>query len=327
MKAPKNSMNKEDLATTSGRQAAATGAAPAADTRPAAARVPYTSIRRVEADGVGVFYREAGEPDAPVVLLLHGFPTSSFMYRELIPRLADQYRVIAPDLPGFGFTDVPAERKYKYSFDALARTISAFTDALQLMRYALYVFDYGAPTGFRLAMAHPERVTAIVSQNGNAYEEGLGGAWAPIRSYWREPSPENREAVRKELSPEGIRMQYTYGVPNPEVIAPEGYTLDAAMIARPGNMEIQLDLFLDYTNNVRLYPAFQEYFRKAKPPLLAIWGKHDPFFIPAGAEAYRRDNPNAVVQFLDTGHFAIETHVEEIAAAMKQFLATTTGRP
>lgn len=296
-----------------------------AQPKDANAQVPLTSIHRVAADGITVFYREAGAPDAPTVLLLHGFPTSSFMYRELIPRLADRYRVIAPDLPGFGFTDVPVERKYRYSFDALARTVLAFTDSLELKRYALYVFDYGAPTGFRLAMAHPERVTAIVSQNGNAYEEGLGDAWAPIQRYWREPTPQNRELVRRELTPQGLRSQYTYGVPHPEVMAPEGYTLDAAMIARPGNMDIQLDLFLDYANNVKLYPAFQEYFRKAKPPLLAIWGKHDPFFIPAGAEAYRRDNPNAVVQFLDTGHFATETHVEEIAAAMKQFLATTAA--
>jgi pimeloyl-ACP methyl ester carboxylesterase len=285
--------------------------------------VPHTSIHRIDADGVTVFFREAGPPDAPVVLLLHGFPTSSFQYRELIPRLADRYRVIAPDLPGFGFTRVPEQRRYQYSFDAIAHTILAFTDALGLKRYALYVFDYGAPTGFRLAMGRPESVTAIVSQNGNAYEEGLGDAWAPIKRYWSEPSAENRETVRKALSPEGIRWQYTAGVPNPDAIAPEGYTLDAAMIARPGNMDIQLDLFLDYANNVKLYPAFQEYFRKAKPPLLAVWGKHDPFFIPAGAEAYRRDNPNAVVQLLDTGHFALETHVEEIAAAMRQFLATT----
>jgi len=251
-------------------------------------RVPLTSIRRVEADGVRVFYREAGPLDGPVVLLLHGFPTSSFQYRELIPRLADRYRVIAPDLPGFGFTEVPEARGYKYSFDALGRTILAFTDALKFSRYALYVFDYGAPTGFRVAMARPERVSAIVSQNGNAYEEGLGDAWAPIRRYWSEPSAANREAVRRELSAEGLRTQYTFGVRDPEMMAPEGWTLDAAMILRPGNMDIQLDLFLDYANNVKLYPAFQEYFRRSKPPLLAIWGKNDPFFIPPGAEAYRR---------------------------------------
>jgi pimeloyl-ACP methyl ester carboxylesterase len=282
--------------------------------------IPLTSIHRIQADGVTVFYREAGPADAPVVLLLHGFPTSSFQYRELIPRLADRYRVIAPDLPSFGFTEVPAACNYKYTFDALAKTILAFTDALHLKRYALYVFDYGAPTGFRVAMAHPDRVTAIVSQNGNAYEEGLGDAWAPIQQYWRHPTPENREILRNALGPDGIRSQYTDGVPHSENIAPEGYTLDIAMIARPGNMDIQLDLFLDYANNVKLYPAFQEYFRKSKPPLLAIWGRFDPFFIPPGAEAFRRDNPNAIVQFLDTGHFALETHVEEVAVAMRQFL-------
>src|SRR5580698_7941114 len=288
-------------------------------------RVPQTFVRRVTADGVNVFYREAGAPDAPVVLLLHGFPTSSFQYRELIPRLADRYRVIAPDLPGFGFTEVPEARGYKYSFDALGRTILAFTDALKFSRYALYVFDYGAPTGFRVAMARPERVSAIVSQNGNAYEEGLGDAWAPIRRYWSEPSAANREAVRRELSAEGLRTQYTFGVRDPEMMAPEGWTLDAAMILRPGNMDIQLDLFLDYANNVKLYPAFQEYFRRSKPPLLAIWGKNDPFFIPPGAKAFPRDNPNASVQFLDTGHFALETHLGEIAYAMRQFLAKTAS--
>ena len=248
--------------------------------------VPVTSIHKIEADGVNVFYRAAGDPGAPVVLLLHGFPTSSFMFRELIPRLADQFRVIAPDLPGFGFTEVPEERKYTYSFDALARTIEAFTDALGLNRYAIYVFDYGAPTGLRLAMAHPERVSAIISQNGNAYEEGLGDAWGPIRKYWAEPTAENREVIRKNiLTLEGTRWQYTHGVANPESVAPESYTLDVALLERKGNRDIQLDLFLDYASNVKLYPKFQEYFRKSKPPLLAIWGKNDPFFIPAGAEA------------------------------------------
>jgi pimeloyl-ACP methyl ester carboxylesterase len=282
--------------------------------------IPTTAIRRVEADGVNVFYREAGDPEAPVVLLLHGFPASSFQYRELIPRLADRYRVIAPDLPGFGFTEVPAARPYKYTFDALAQTIVAFTDALSLKRYALYVFDYGAPTGFRLAMARPEKVTAIVSQNGNAYEEGLGDAWAPIRRYWEQPTPANREFLRQVLNASGIRSQYTDGVSHPEEIDPVGYTLDTALIERPGNMDIQLDLFLDYANNVKLYPKFQQYFRTAKPPLLAIWGRFDPFFIPPGAEAYPRDNPNAQVQLLDTGHFALETHLSEIVAAMRNFL-------
>jgi len=283
--------------------------------------VPATFIRKIEADGVQVFYRMAGDPSAPVVLLLHGFPASSFMFRELIPRLADQYRVIAPDLPGFGFSEVPAKRNYKYSFEALAQTLEAFTEALKIKSYALYVFDYGAPTGFRLAMAHPERVRAIVSQNGNAYEEGLGDAWGPIRKYWAEPTAENREVIRKNvLTLEGTRWQYTHGVTIPERVAPESYTLDMALMDRPGNKEIQLDLFLDYASNVKLYPKFQEYFRKWKPPLLAIWGKNDPFFVPAGAEAFQKDLPNAQVELLDTGHFATETHVVEIAAAMKEFL-------
>ena len=283
--------------------------------------VPVTSVHRVVADGVQIFYREAGDAAAPLLLLLHGFPTSSFMFRELTPRLADEYRVIVPDLPGFGFTEVPAKRNYTYSFDALAGTIESFTEALGLRRYAIYIFDYGAPTGLRLAMRHPERVTAIVSQNGNAYEEGLGDAWGPICKYWSEPTEENRDVLRQNiLTLEATRWQYTHGVANPETVAPEGYTLDAALMERPGNKEIQLDLFLDYASNVKLYPKFQEYFRKSKPPLLAIWGKNDPFFIPAGAEAFRKDIPNAQVSFLDTGHFALETHAVEIAAAIKVFL-------
>src|SRR5271156_147941 len=316
-------MNRRNFIVQGGSLLTLAGAGRAAHAQPTAGtvQVPHTSIRRIQADGVTVFYREAGPADAPVVLLLHGFPTSSFQYRELIPRLADKYRVVAPDLPGFGFTEVSEKRQYKYSFDALAETMVAFTDALGLKRYALYVFDYGAPTGFRLAMAHPERVTAIISQNGNAYEEGLGDAWAPIRRFWSDPSAANREEVRKAaVSFEGIKFQYVHGVPNPESIKPEGYWLDYALVNRPGNTDIQLDLFLDYANNVKLYPKFQEYFRKSKPPLLAIWGKNDPFFIPPGAEAYKRDIPNATVQFLDTGHFALETHVEEIAAPVRELL-------
>ncbi len=289
--------------------------------------IPVTSVHKIQADGVNVFYRKAGDPSAPLVLLLHGFPASSFMYRELIPRLADQFHVIAPDLPGFGFTEVPEERKYTYSFDSLAKTMEAFTDALGLKRYAIYVFDYGAPTGFRLAMARPERVLAIVSQNGNAYEEGLSDAWAPIRKYWAEPTAENREVVRQNiLTLEGTRWQYTHGVKNPESVAPESYTLDAALLERPGNKEIQLDLFLNYASNVKLYPEFQEYFRQSKPPLLAIWGKNDPFFLPAGAHAYQKDLPAAKVQLVDTGHFALETHAVEIAAAMKEFLEKVVAR-
>ena len=289
---------------------------------PSGLSVPVTSVHRVDADGVRVFYRAAGDANAPVVLLLHGFPASSFMFRELIPRLANDYRVIAPDLPGFGFTEVPEDREYIYSFDRLAATLNAFTQALKIRRYALYVFDYGAPTGLRLAMAHPDRVTAIISQNGNAYEEGLADAWAPIRKYWAEPSPENREVLRQNiLNFEGTRWQYTYGVAQPASVPPESYTLDAALLERAGNKDIQLDLFRDYASNVKLYPAFQDYFRKAQPPFLAIWGKNDPFFLPAGAEAFRRDMPAARVEFLDTGHFALETHVGEIATAMKEFLA------
>jgi pimeloyl-ACP methyl ester carboxylesterase len=282
-----------------------------------------TSIHRIEVDGVQLFYRAAGEVNAPAVLLLHGFPASSFMFRELIPHLAKDYRVIAPDLPGFGFTEIPPERQYAYTFDQLALTIVAFTRAVKINRYALYVFDYGAPIGFRLAMAHPDRVTAIISQNGNAYEEGLGDAWGPIRRYWAAPTAENRDILRKSvLTDGGTRWQYTHGVANPESIPPESYTLDAALLERGRNKEIQLDLFLDYASNIKLYPQFQEYFRKSKPPLLAIWGKNDPFFIPAGAEAFRKDIGNAKVQFLDTGHFAIETHVVEIASAMQDFLAS-----
>ena len=287
-------------------------------------RVPLTSVRKIEADGVQVFYRDAGAATAPVILLLHGFPTSSFMFRELIPRLAIEYRVIAPDLPGFGFTEVPSQRQYAYSFDQLALTIEAFTQVLKIDRYAIYVFDYGAPTGFRLAMAHPERVTALVTQNGNAYEEGLGDAWDPIRKYWAAPTAENRDILRQSiLTAGGTRWQYTHGVAHPESVPPESYTLDTALLERPGNKEIQLDLFLDYASNVRLYPKFQEYFRKSKPPLLAIWGKNDPFFIPAGAEAFWKDIPDAKIQFLDTGHFALETHVVEVASAMRDFLETS----
>jgi pimeloyl-ACP methyl ester carboxylesterase len=289
------------------------------------APIPLTTIHRIEADGVSVFYRQAGPSDAPVVLLLHGFPTSSFQYRELIPRLAGRYRVIAPDLPGFGFTIVPAERGYEYTFDSLAKTMLAFTDRLSLKRYAMYIFDYGAPTGLRLAMQRPERVTAIVSQNGNAYEEGLGDAWQPIQRYWREPTLEHRNAIRAGLNPEGLRHEYSVGIPDPTLIKPEGYTLDAALLARPGNVDIQLDLFLDYANNVKLYPKFQAYFRSAEPPLLAVWGRFDPYFIPPGAEAFRRDNSRATVQFLDTGHFALETHLEEVASAMQEFLQKALG--
>jgi pimeloyl-ACP methyl ester carboxylesterase len=287
---------------------------------PAAPSAPHVAFKRIEADGVSVFYREAGAANAPLVLLLHGFPASSHMFRELIPRLATRYRVIAPDLPGFGFTQVPAERRYRYSFDGLAKTTEAFVAALGLHSYALYVFDYGAPVGLRLALAHPERVTALISQNGNAYEEGLGEIWSPIRRYWATPSVENREALKGALTFEGTREQYLVGARDPSQVAPEAYALDAALLERPGQTDIQLDLFLDYASNVKLYPRFQAYFREHKPPTLAIWGMHDPYFIPAGAEAYRRDNPNAQVKMLDAGHFALETNVAEIAAGITELL-------
>jgi len=273
------------------------------------------STQYIEADGVRVFYREAGDIQAPVILLVHGYPSSSHQYRQLIPLLARHYRVIAPDLPGFGFTEVPDARQYPYTFDALAKTLGDFVDALHLERYALYFFDYGAPTGLRLALAHPERVTALVSQNGNAYLEGLGDAWGPIKAYWAEPSAANRQVIHDNvLNLEGTRWQYLHGVSNPDAVAPESYLLDDLLMQRPGNKDIQLDLFLDYANNLKLYPAFQQFFRDTQLPTLVIWGKHDPFFIPPGALAYPADNPNAVVELLDTGHFALETHVDYIAA-------------
>ena len=276
---------------------------------------------RINIDARGIFYRETGNADAPALLLLHGFPTSSHMFRDLMPRLADRYHVVAPDLPGFGFSDAPARAEFKYTFDNLARVMQAFAEKIGLRRYALYVFDYGAPVGFRLALARPERVTAIISQNGNAYEEGLSQGWNPIQRYWREPTPENRAALRDFLKPETTKWQYTHGVADESLVAPESYTLDTALLARPGNDEIQLDLFLDYANNVALYPKFQAYFRAQRPPLLAVWGKNDPFFLPAGAEAFKRDQPEADVHFYDTGHFAVETHAAEIAADIRKFLA------
>lgn len=281
--------------------------------------------KTVTVDDVEVFYREAGPAKAPVLLLLHGFPTSSHMFRDLIPELSEHYRVIAPDLPGFGNTKAPEGDKFAYTFDNLAHVIGRFTDVLALERYALYVFDYGAPTGFRLALAHPEKVTAIISQNGNAYLEGLSNAWEPWQTYWRDPTAENREACRESLSPEAIRdWQYLTGTDRTKV-SPDGYTLDNAYLSRPGNDEIQLDLILDYRSNVELYPAFQSYFRKHQPPLLAVWGKNDPAFLPAGAEAYKRDLPDAQVHLLDTGHFALETHASEIALFIRGFLAEHAG--
>ncbi len=273
--------------------------------------------RTADLDGFKIFYREAGSPDAPKLLLLHGFPSASHMFRDLIPLLADRFHIIAPDLPGFGKSDMP-ERGC--TFDRIADTIDRFTDIVGFDRYAVYVFDYGAPTGFRLAMKHPDRIAAIISQNGNAYEEGLSDGWNPIRAYWEEASPANREALRVFLKPETTIWQYTHGVPDATAVSPDGYSLDNFYLARPGADDLQLDLFGDYKSNVALYPAFQKYFRTHKPPLLAVWGKNDPFFLPAGAEAFKRDIPGAVVRFFDAGHFALETHAAEIAAAIRDFL-------
>ena len=280
-----------------------------------------TRYQHATVDGIKIFYREAGSKTAPTILLLHGFPTSSHMFRNLIPALADRYHVVAPDLPGFGFSDAPDRNRFRYTFENLAKVIGSFTQTIGLDRFAIYVFDYGAPVGLRLALAHPERITAIVSQNGNAYEEGLSQGWNPIQKYWKDPTAENRAALREFLKPEATKWQYVHGVPDECLVAPEAYELDSALLARPGNDEIQLDLFLDYASNVALYPKFQQYFRTKRPPLLAVWGNSDPFFLPPGAEAFKRDNPAAEVHFYDTGHFALETHSEPIAGAIHEFLS------
>ena len=279
------------------------------------------AFRKVDVDGIGVFYREAGRKDTSTILLLHGFPTAGHMFRDLMPLLEDRFRVVAPDLPGFGQSDLPARRAFNYTFENLTNVIARFTDVIGLQRFAMYVFDYGAPVGFRLAVRHPDRITAIISQNGNAYEEGLSDGWNPIRAYWQEPSPANREALRSFLAPETTRWQYTHGVPDVTAVSPDGYSLDNFYLARPGADEIQLDLFGDYKSNVALYPTFQNYFRARKPRLLAVWGKNDPLFLPGGAEAFRRDIPDAKIHFFDTGHFALETHTNEIAAVIRDFFA------
>ena len=273
--------------------------------------------RTADVDGFSIFYREAGSPDAPKLLLLHGFPSASHMFRDLIPLLADRFHIVAPDLPGFGKSDMPAPG---CTFDRIANTIDRFTEVAGFDRYAVYVFDYGAPTGFRLAVNHPDRITAIISQNGNAYEEGLSDGWNPIRAYWQDASPANREALRAFLKPETTVWQYTHGVSDLSAVSPDGYSLDNFYLARPGADELQLDLFGDYKTNVALYPTFQQYFRTHTPRFLAVWGKNDPFFLPAGAEAFKRDIPDTVVRFFDTGHFALETHAAEIAAAIREFI-------
>ena len=279
----------------------------------------------IAVDGLDMFYREAGPADAPVLLLLHGFPTSSHMFRNLMPLLTDRYRVVAPDLPGFGFTTSPPVTEFAYTFDHLAEVIDRFTQALGLSRYALYIFDYGAPVGLRLAMAHPERVTALITQNGNAYEEGLSTDWDSARNYWQNPTPEKRASMRQMLTWETAQFQYRHGTPDPTRVAPEAPALDFWGLSRPGHDEMQLDLILDYRTNVALYPRFQEYFRTHRPPTLAVWGENDPYFLPAGAQSYRRDNPSAQVHLLPTGHFALETHAAEIAGLIRAFLAPVLG--
>jgi pimeloyl-ACP methyl ester carboxylesterase len=275
------------------------------------------AYRTVDIDGINLFYREAGKAGAPKLLLLHGFPTSSHMFRDLIPLLADRFHIIAPDLPGFGQSDDPKAN----TFDSIADTIERFTEIVAFDRFTVYVFDYGAPTGFRLAIRHPERITGIISQNGNAYVEGLSDGWNPIRAYWEDASAANRAALRTMLAPQTTYWQYTHGVTDPTTVSPDGYTLDTHYLSRPGAEDVQLDLFGDYKNNVALYPAFQDYLRNQKPRLLAVWGRNDPFFLPPGAEAFQRDIPDARVTFFDTGHFALETHAAEIAAEIRDFFA------
>ena len=277
------------------------------------------TYRTAGVDGINIFYREAGPADAPTLLLLHGFPSAGHMFRDLIPHLVDRFHIVAPDLPGFGQSDMVARGMFTYTFDHIAEVINRFTEVIGLKRFAIYVFDYGAPTGFRIAAKHPERITAIISQNGNAYEEGLSDGWNPIRAYWQDASEKNREALRALLKPETTVWQYTHGVPDATKVSPDGYSLDNFYLSRPGADEVQLDLFGDYKSNIALYPAFQSYFRTHKPPFLAVWGKNDPFFLPAGAEAFRRDIPDGMVRFFDTGHFALETHAAEIAEAIGDF--------
>jgi pimeloyl-ACP methyl ester carboxylesterase len=279
------------------------------------------SFKTERVGGLNLFYRETGDPQKPTVLLLHGFPTSSHMFRNLIPQLAGDFHVVAPDLPGFGFSDAPGHDVFQYTFENVAKVMGDFVEQIGLKKFAIYIFDYGAPTGLRIALRFPERISAIITQNGNAYVDGLSKDWAPVQAYWEKPTQENRDALRKLQTLDTTRWQYYHGVTNPEQrIAPEAILLDQTLLDRPQSAEIQLDLIGDYKTNVELYPKFQEFFRKYLPPTLAVWGKNDPFFIPPGAEAYKRDNPKAKVVFYDTGHFALETHAAEIGQEILTFL-------
>jgi pimeloyl-ACP methyl ester carboxylesterase len=277
------------------------------------------NYRSTMVDGIRIAYREAGDSKAPSLLLLHGFPSAGHMFRDLIPLLSERFYLIAPDMPGFGQSDMPSPTTFKYSFENLAEIIHGFLDAIHLQSYSMYVFDYGAPVGFRLALQRPKSIKFIISQNGNAYEEGLSDRWSSLRSYWASPTAEYRESLRSAFSVESIRSQYLQGVPDERFVSPDGSCLDSYYLNRPGAHEPQLDLFTDFGSNVALYPAFHEYFRTYNPPLLAVWGKNDPCFIPAGAEAFRRDLSDVEVRFLDTGHFALETHSKEIAEAIREF--------
>jgi pimeloyl-ACP methyl ester carboxylesterase len=279
------------------------------------------SYKTVQVNGFKIFFREAGDPQKPTVLLLHGFPTSSHMFRNLIPQLANDFHVIAPDLPGFGFSDAPGHEVFQYTFANMAKVMGDFVEQIGLEKFAIYIFDYGAPTGLRMALRFPERISAIITQNGNAYVDGLSKDWAPVQTYWENPTQANRDVLRKLQTLETTRWQYYHGVTNPEErIAPEAILLDQTLLDRPQSAEIQLDLIGDYKTNVELYPKFQEFFRKYQPPTLVVWGKNDPFFLPPGAEAYKRDNPKAKVVFYDTGHFALETHAAAIGQEIIDFL-------
>jgi pimeloyl-ACP methyl ester carboxylesterase len=287
-----------------------------------------TRYRTVSVQGLQIFYREAGSPSAPTLLLLHGFPTSSHMFRNLIPALADTYHLVAPDYPGFGYSSMPLVNEFEYSFDHLAEIVEAFTEQLGLTRYSLYVQDYGAPIGYRLAAKHPERVQALIVQNGNAYEEGIANDfWTPIKAYWRERNAANTDAVSTALELDAVRWQYTHGVRQPDTISPDNWLVDHTLLSRPGNRDIQLQLFYSYGTNPPLYPQWQAYFREHQPPTLIAWGRNDDIFPAAGAHPYTRDLNNVDFHLLDTGHFALEEDGATIARLIRQFLARTLGQP